>query len=122
MPAKRSTRRKASRKPSRKASRKPSRKVIRKASRKASRKPSRRVVRNASPKRRTKRRTSRRTSRKVRKLPKIKPNESNPCSALRKKNCPGNPSCGWRKRLGCYRKRNVVKKGLVFEGPMFESM
>ena len=78
-----------------------------------------------SPKRKSrspKRRTSRRSSRKVRKLPKIKPNESNPCSSLRKASCPGNPNCGWRKRLGCYRKKNVVKNGLVFEGPMFESM
>jgi hypothetical protein len=42
----------------------------------------------------------------------------NPCRSYKKVNCGSvDPSCNWRKRVGCVRRGGAASKGLVYEGP-----
>lgn len=62
---------------------------------------------------------SRKVSRKRSRSPgRVRKTSANPCSYLKKSQCPTDPNCHYVKRRGCVRRYNVAAGKSVYSGPV----
>lgn len=65
------------------------------------------------------RNVSRKVSRKRSRSPgRVRKTSANPCSYLKKSQCPTDPNCHYVKRRGCVRRYNVAAGKSVYAGPV----
>ena len=69
------------------------------------------------------RKVSRKVSRKRSRSPgRVRKTSANPCSYLKKSQCPTDPNCHYVKRRGCVRRYNVAAGKAKYEGPVTASV